>query len=47
VALPPRSSPRRRELLDATALPVGYLDVFIDSFIDAILDPNDKEVFRA
>jgi hypothetical protein len=38
---------RRRDLLDAMGLPVGYLAVFIDTFIDAILDPNNEEVFRA
>jgi hypothetical protein len=38
---------RRRSLLDAMGLPVGYLAVFIDSYIDAILDPHNKEVFRA
>jgi hypothetical protein len=37
---------RRRDLLHAMALPVGYLAVYFGSIIDAILDPNNKEVFR-
>ena len=37
---------RRRGLLDAMGLPVGYIATFVDDLIERILDPEDKEVFR-
>ncbi|WP_437942620.1 immunity protein Imm33 domain-containing protein [Sorangium sp. So ce341] len=36
---------RRRELLDAMALPVGYLAVFSDSAIVHVLDPQNEDVW--
>lgn len=37
---------KRRELLDAMALPFGYMAVVVGTYIDAILDPSNKEVYR-
>jgi hypothetical protein len=37
---------QRRNLLEAMALPVGYLAVFNGSYLEAVLDPNNREVLR-
>jgi hypothetical protein len=38
---------RREALLEVMALPVGYLAVMFHSLVDAILDADNREVFRA